>query len=199
MAERRRTQRLIFISLFLILAALVTFYRLLPLGGYGIDPGLSETERLAAFESASIWAQMGLPDLLLCVTMAWVLRRPDLLPAPLIAAYFLLEDILLLRPPGLWALLVLMGSEFLRRRAAQFRGFRFIHEFLLVAGLFVAMWLANRAVLAIVMVPQPMLSLSFLNLLGTIAAYPVIVAISRFVFGLRKPATGELDALGQKL
>ncbi|TVP70593.1 MAG: rod shape-determining protein MreD [Rhodobacteraceae bacterium] len=199
MVERRHTKRLIFMALFLFLAALMTFYRLLPTGGYGFDATLSEEERLVAAETVSLWTQMGVPDLLLCLTMAWVLRRPDLLPAPLIAGYFLLEDILLLRPPGLWAMIVLMGSEFLRRHAAQFRSYRFFSEFLLVAGLFVAMWLADRAVLAIVMVPQPALGLSFVHLLGTIAIYPAIVAISRFVFGLRKPATGELDALGQKL
>ena len=55
------------------------------------------------------------PDLMLALTLAWVVRRPDLLPAPLIAAYFFVEDILMMRPPGLWALIVLGATEFLRR------------------------------------------------------------------------------------
>ena len=42
------------------------------------------------------------PDLMLAFTFAWVLRRPDYVPVLLIAAIFLLEDMLLMRPPGLW-------------------------------------------------------------------------------------------------
>ena len=199
MVERRQTKRLIFVALFLGLAALMTFYRLMPLGAYGVDLGLTEAEALAVFDEASLWSSFPMPDLLLCLTLAWVVRRPDLLPAPVIALYFFLEDILLLRPPGLWALIVLLSSEFLRRRSDQFRGYGFWLEYILVAGLMLTMFLANRAILMIVMVPQVPLGLSFLHLLGTVLAYPAVVAVSHFVFGLRKPATGEVDALGQKL
>lgn len=199
MVDRRQTKRLVFMALFLGLAGLMTFYRLLPLGGYATDFGRSEAEALAAFDDAGLWASFPMPDLLLCLTLAWVVRRPDMLPAPVIAAYFFLEDILLLRPPGLWALIVLLSSEFLRRRSDQFRGYGFWLEYLLVAGLLLAMFLANRGILMIVMVPQVPLGLSFLHLLGTVLAYPAVVAVSHFIFGLRKPATGEVDALGQRL
>ncbi len=199
MVNRRQSKRVVFVTLFLGLAGLMTLYRLLPLGGYGVAPGLSEAEALADFNEASLWSSFPMPDLLLCLTFAWVVRRPDLLPAPIIAAYFFIEDILLLRPPGLWAMIVLLGSEFLRRRSDQFRGYGFWLEYLLVAVLMVVMFLANRAILMIVMVPQVPLGLSFLHLLGTVLVYPAVVAVSHFVFGLRKPATGEVDALGQRL
>jgi len=182
MVDRRQTKRLVYISLFLGLAGLMTFYRLLPLGGYATDFGRSEAEALAAFDDAGLWASFPMPDLLLCLTLAWVVRRPDMLPAPVIAVYFFLEDILLLR-----------------RRSDQFRGYGFWLEYLLVAGLLLVMFLANRGILMIVMVPQVPLGLSFLHLLGTVLAYPAVVAVSHFVFGLRKPATGEVDALGQRL
>ncbi len=139
-----------------------------------------------------------MPDILLCLSLAWMVRRPDLLPAPVIAGYFLLEDILLLRPPGLWALIVLAGTEFLRSRRAQLRGYGFGLEYLLIIGMLLVMFLFNRFVLAIVMAPQAPLGLSLMHLLGTVLAYPLIVAVSHFVFGLRKPATGEVDSLGHK-
>ena len=196
MVERRQTKRLMYVALFLGLAALVTFFRLLPVGGYGVGPGMEDADDLAIGFSLR---DLPAPDILLCLTLAWVVRRPDLLPAPVIAGYFLLEDILLLRPPGLWAALVLLGSEWLRGRVDRFRANAFWMEYLIIAMLMFAMFLVNRAVLAIVMTPQVPLDLSFLHFLATVAAYPLVVAVSHYVFGLRKPATGEVDALGQRL
>ena len=199
MVERRQTQRFLYVALFLGLAALMTFYRLLPLGSYGLSHDLAGQDPLPGGGMAFSLANLPAPDFLLCLTLAWVVRRPDLLPAPVIAGYFFIEDILLLRPPGLWALVVLMGSEFLRTRTEQLRGYGFWLEFLLVVGLMLVMFVANRAMLAIVMVPQVPLGLSFAQFLGTVAVYPVVVAISHYLFRLRKPATGEVDALGQRL
>ncbi|MFN7003656.1 MAG: rod shape-determining protein MreD [Roseinatronobacter sp.] len=198
MVERRQTKRLIFVGLYLGLAVLVMFYRFLPLGGYGSDVGPLDSA-LNPDDIAAWRLNFPMPDLMLCLTVAWVLRRPDLLPAPVIAAFFFIEDILLMRPPGLWALIVLMGTEFLRRRSDQFRGYLFPYEYALVAGLMLVMFLANRAVLAIVIMPVEPLGLSFAHFLVTVLAYPAVVAVSHFLFGLRKPATGEVDALGQKL
>lgn len=195
MVERRQTQRLVFIMLFLGLAALVTFTRLLPLGGYGSGVvGENEQGMVRAALSA-----LPMPDILLCLTLAWVVRRPDLLPAPVIAGYFFFEDILLLRPPGLWALIVLFATEWLRGRSEQMRGYGFGLEYMVIVPLLLVMFVANRAVLAFVMIPLEPLGLSLAHLLGTIVIYPGIVAVSHFVFGLRKPATGEVDALGQRL
>ncbi|PZX48088.1 rod shape-determining protein MreD [Roseinatronobacter thiooxidans] len=199
MVDQRQTQRLMYIALFLGLAALMTFYRLLPLGSYGLSQDMAGQDVIAGSDAGFTLANLPAPDFLLCLTLAWVVRRPDLLPAPVIVGYFFIEDILLLRPPGLWALIILMASEYLRSRTEQLRGYGFWLEYLLVAGLLLVMFLANRAMLAIVMVPQVPLGLSLAQFLGTVAVYPVVVAVSHFVFGLRKPATGEVDALGQRL
>ncbi|MBR3370102.1 MAG: rod shape-determining protein MreD [Rhodobacteraceae bacterium] len=194
MSKRRPAGKALYVVLFLSLAALVTFLRLLPMHDYGAVPSVPSDGGWGA--NGRDWPA---PDFLLCLTLAWVVRRPDLLPAPVIAAYFLFEDLLLLRPPGLWALIVLGATEFLRTRTASLRGFGFWLEYALVCGLMLAMFLANRAVIAIVMMPQAPLDLSFAQFLGTVIAYPAVVAVSHYVFKLRKPATGEVDVLGQKL
>ena len=36
------------------------------------------------------------PDILLCVIMAWIVRRPDFLPMPLILVIILAEDLILI-------------------------------------------------------------------------------------------------------
>lgn len=139
------------------------------------------------------------PDLVLCLACAWVLRRPDYVPALLIGLVLLLEDMILMRPPGLWAALMLLGTEFLRARASFSRELTFLSEWIMVAMVMTAMMLAYRLVQAVVMLPQPGLTFSLVQTAGSVLAYPVVVLASRLVVGLRKPATGELDAMGRRL
>lgn len=139
------------------------------------------------------------PDLLMCLCCAWVLRRPDHLPAPLIAFAVLAEDMLLMRPPGLWAGLMLLGTEFLRSRAAFSRQLTLVSEWVLVAVVMLAMTLAYRFVLAVTMTAQPGLAIFAMQFLFSVLAYPLVVGVLRLSFGLRKPAAGELDALGRPM
>ena len=178
MAEPVRSRRAVYVALYLGLAALALFLRMLPLGGSSGLPG---------------------PDLFLALTCAWVLRRPDYVPVLAISTAFLAEDFLLGRPPGLWALVVVLGTEFLRARRSVMRDVGFVLEWALVTGVLVAMLLGGRLLMAILMVPQPSLGLSLVQLLATIIAFPVVVAVSHWAFGVRKPATGEVDTLGRPL
>jgi len=139
------------------------------------------------------------PDLILCLVLAWVLRRPDYMPALLVAAVVLVEDLMTLRPPGLWAALVVVGSEFLRGRQALMRELSFFAEWAIVATVSIALVLIERTILALTLVPQPALGQSLLKLIVTLAAYPLVVLATHHVLRIRKPATGEVDALGRPL
>ncbi|MFN4058086.1 MAG: rod shape-determining protein MreD [Roseinatronobacter sp.] len=200
MVERRSTQRIVHISLFLGLAAILTLWRLLPLHDYsgGVELGAGPSTDIATPSLFNTGLWFG-PDWMLCLTLAWVVRRPDLLPAPIIAVYFLFEDLLLHRPPGLGALVVLLGTEFLRTRVHILRGAGFWLEYVTIAVIMVVSFLLYRLLLAIVIVPLPSLDLSFFQLAGNLAVYPVVVAVVHWVLRVRKPATGEVDGLGQKL
>jgi rod shape-determining protein MreD len=179
MSDRLRVDSLGWLGLWLLIAAVGLFARILPLNLAGQGwPG---------------------PDLLLVLTMAWVMRRPGQIPAPAIGLVWLVEDLLTLRPPGLWALIVLMGTEFLRRRNATVREIGLLLEWGMAAAVLVAMTLGYRLVLAIVMVPQDPLDLSLIKLVFTVALYPAAVGLLHGVLRVRKPATGELDELGRKL
>ncbi len=139
------------------------------------------------------------PDLLLCLTLAWAIRRPDYLPVLLIAFVFLMQDFLLSRPPGVWTALVIIGTEFLRGRWALTRELNFPTEWLLMAGLMVAAFLVNRLILSIFLVPIPGLGPVLVQILWTILVYPLVVWLLQTLVGLRKPATGETDAHGRPL
>lgn len=179
MAEGARDNVWVWRGLFVLAVLTMLFLRILPLRSEaGSLPG---------------------PDLLMCLCCAWVLRRPDHLPALLIAGAVLVEDMLLMRPPGLWAALMLIGTEFLRSRAAFSRELTLVSEWVMVSIVMLAMLLANRFIIALTMLPQPGLSLTLVQFVFSILAYPVVVGGLRLAFGLRKPATGEVDAMGRRL
>ncbi len=130
------------------------------------------------------------PDLLVCLLAAWVLRRPDVLPPVLIAAVLLLCDFLFQRPPGLWSALVLAGTEVLRRRGQRPPEMPFTTEYGLVALVTTVLVLLERVISFVLLIPQPPLGASLLQLLLTLASYPLVVLISVQVIGVRPlPAT----------
>lgn len=166
-------------GIFVALSLFVLFVRLLPLGSVaGSLPG---------------------PDLILCVMLAWVMRRPDYLPVLIIAAVVLLEDVVLMRPLGLWTALVILATEFLRSRAALTRELSFAVEWMLVAGLMVGLLLGYRLFFALAFLPQPGFGFAMTQTLWSILCYPLVVMASRLMLDLRKPAMGELDSMGRRL
>lgn len=128
------------------------------------------------------------PDLLLCLSFVWVLRRPRDVPAPLIAAMVLIEDILTLRAPGLWAVAVLTGTEAARLREHRWRDQPFLVEWLRVAVLMGVMMIGARLVLMLVLVPVPPLGQIVLQFLATAGAYPIVALLARWLLGLRRGA-----------
>lgn len=139
------------------------------------------------------------PDVLIAVTAAWAVRRPDALPAPLVGVVFLLADFLFGRPPGLRCALALVMTEWLRRRAARLRRGSILSEWAAAGSAIALVGLVDRAVLAVVMTPQAPLGLTLMQLVLTIALYPAIGGVAQLALGLRRPAQGEVDALGHKL
>lgn len=139
------------------------------------------------------------PDLLLVVTLVWVARRPDYAPMLAIALIFFLTDMLFQRPPGLSAALVLILTEVIRKRSAQFRKSSVILEWMAVAGGMIALTLAYRLILIVSMTPAPPLGLSLLQLIMSVLAYPLVVIVAHFAFRVSRPAQGAVDSLGHRL
>ncbi|MDE0590499.1 rod shape-determining protein MreD [Halocynthiibacter sp. C4] len=138
------------------------------------------------------------PDLMLCITYAWVLRRPDYVPVFLLAVVFLTMDLFFMRPPGLQTALIILGAEFLRNRAQVNHELPFLIEWLLVASVMVGVMLGGRFILFLVGSDLPSLSLTLQHLAGTVLLYPVVVILSTRLLGVRKPSPGDLDARGQR-
>lgn len=161
---------------FVALCGLVVFFRLLPLDTMTRN-----------------WAP---PDLLIALAMAWSLRRPDYVPALLLAAVFLTADMLFHRPPGLLALLAVLGCEFLQSRTHPQYETTFAAEWLSVALTVTAITMANRFTLSMFAVEQAPLSLSMIEMLATILIYPLVALFTQSVLGIRKLSAAEAEALG---
>ncbi|WP_299646037.1 rod shape-determining protein MreD [uncultured Jannaschia sp.] len=162
---------------FVVLSAGILFFALVPFGvGERAWPG---------------------PELMVCLTAAWVLRRPDYVPVWLLLPLLLLDDALLLRPLGLWTLLVLLLSEYLRRRVDHAEALPFGSELFLVAGGIVAVFVANHLALVLLLAETPPVHGQALHALATIVFYPGVALVSEVV-GVRRLAPGELDSLGSR-
>jgi rod shape-determining protein MreD len=163
-------------GLYLFLAALILFLHLLPLD--------TKPDR---------WP---FPDLLIALTFAWVLRRPEFVPTLLIAIVMLMADLLLQRPPGLLAALVVLGAAYLRSAAFGLRDSGFVGEWSTVAVVITAVFVLNRVILAILSVQQAALGPVVIQVVLTIAVYPLIVLLSQNGFGVRRKPSGDSGTLG---
>ena len=100
-------------SAFVALALVILFFNLLPIDTQPVTlftpdlfPPLADINPAEArlrdlLDQGSNRFLIG-PDLLIAFAFAWSLRRPEYVPSLLLALLFLLADLLLQRPPGLW-------------------------------------------------------------------------------------------------
>jgi rod shape-determining protein MreD len=137
------------------------------------------------------------PDLIVGLTAAWLLRRPDYVPIWLLLTVLLLADVLLMRPLGLWALIVFLMSEYLRRRVDHAEVLPFWSEVGLVAGCLAVAFVADHLALVLLLAETPPLLGQGLHALATIVFYPAIAVFSQMI-GVRRLAPGELDSLGTR-
>lgn len=139
------------------------------------------------------------PDLMLALTFAWAIRRPEYVPAWSVGLIFLLADFLLQRPPGLWAALVVTAAQTLGTRAQSNRDMPFLVEWATCTGAIIGVTLAYRVLLTIFFLPPPLLGLSMFQMIFTVLIYPLVVLVSYALLGVRKAAPGEVDKLGHRL
>ena len=163
--------------LFVLTALVILFFHLLPLN-----------------PAPSNWAG---PDVLVAMVFAWAVRRPDYVPILLVAAVMLLADMLLQRPPGLWSVLVVCAAEWLKSRERRQRETTFVLEWLTFGGTLIVITILYRAVMMILILAPGTLTLSLVQVVLTIAVYPVVVGVSYFLFGVRRSAPGDMDRLGR--
>ncbi|MEI4233011.1 rod shape-determining protein MreD [Roseovarius sp. D22-M7] len=173
MSDRRLPRASLMCTFYVGLSLAIVFCRLLPIST--LPPS---------------WAG---PDLWLALTFAFAARRPDYVPILLVAVLALGMDLLLQRPPGLWAALTVLGVETLRARAPALRDLTFLSEWAAVASTLVIMTLSYRILLTVLAVDQAPLGLGLMQLLSTLLVYPAVALVAHGVLGVRKRAPGDIE------
>ncbi len=179
MARRDTASRFLYQGLFVGIGLVIMFYQLLP-----FRPGEAG------------WPG---PDFLTLLIFAWVMRRPDQAPVLLIAGLAFLADLLFLKPLGLWAAIMVVGTEFMRRREPVYREVPFLAEWLFVSVVLAVMVVVNTIVLGIFGVSQPALGLVLIQLIMTLLLYPLTAGSIAFVLGVRKLTPAEAEKLRRRI
>lgn len=136
------------------------------------------------------------PDLILGLSIAWVIRRPDYVPMLLVAGVLLLADLMLMRPPGLAAGISLIAIEFLRSRVAPLRSVTMVQDWITASVVIASVGILVRLAQWAAVLPNPPLVHDLVGIVMTCAAYPVLVAVSAVVLSVRKVTAGEMTGQG---
>jgi len=132
---------------------------------------------------------ISMPDILVAMTFAWVVRRPDTAPYFLVVMTALFADIMLMRPIGLWAMLTLLVGEFARAQRRPLREQMFVMEWAVFALVFSVAIGGYMLALNLTFTPGPGIDLMLNHILLTVLTYPLVVGILHWVFRIRAPKT----------
>jgi rod shape-determining protein MreD len=138
------------------------------------------------------------PDILFALLVALMVRRPRAVPMLLVVAIFLVNDILLQQPLGLWTLVVFCTSELVRKSRNDVREMLFLSEWVWFAGLYGAASAAQFALRVVLVIPRDPLTLVLPMIVFTIAIYPVAVVFLNLVFGVQKPVRRDFAGMAQR-
>lgn len=134
------------------------------------------------------------PDILLALTICWLIHNPAQVPVALIAAVFLLADFLLQRPPGLRTALIIGVSEYLRSREIRPQEMTLPVEWAVAALTIASILVAERILLLITAVPIVTTGITVIHIIATVLSYPFVLWLSRVLLRLREPTTTEASA-----
>jgi rod shape-determining protein MreD len=189
-------RRFQFRVLFLFVSAIIIFSQLLPLNTAPASVQLLDPETGDLIQEGSVYFGLPGPDLLFCLTAAFLMRRPRWAPVALIVVVHLMADVLFLRPLGLWPAISLLAYEFLRRQINASNEVSIPLEIALVVGAFTAAVFVNGVFHLIFAVQHPSFGATLLHILTTAIAYPFVIAVTHFILRVRRAGVRELDSDG---
>ena len=127
------------------------------------------------------------PDLLYCLAVGWMVRRPATAPLWAVLLLGLFGDVMLSRPIGLGALGLVLVAEWFRRWGRLFHSSPFPLEWLAATVGFAALLAGSRIALALVFAPAPSPGALASYLFATALAYPIAVLGLAWCLNLRAP------------
>lgn len=124
------------------------------------------------------------PDLLLCVVGFWALRRPEAAPVLLIFVVGLCRDLLTDAPLGAGTLSLVLGAELLKTYRSRVQR-SFALELLAFAGVVTGGLVLQWLLVTITLGQPPHIGQLALMALATVASYPPLALVFRWLLGVR--------------
>ena len=121
------------------------------------------------------------PNVLLVFFAAIVSTRPEFTSSFLVASIFLIEDFFLMRPPGLMSALTVLGFYFLTRKFQNQEGNSFIFGWGSVTTCLTIILLLYYLISVLLFIPSAGFKLTLMELLMTLALYPIFSVLIRSV------------------
>lgn len=137
------------------------------------------------------------PDLMLALTLCWLLRKPAQVPTLLIGAVFLLADFLEQQPLGVHTAMVVAVTEFVRSRGVRPSELTLLTDWAVAAFAIAAVMVGERIVLTATLVPTVGPGMVTLRLLATVLAYPLVVWAARVLLRVQPPRPGDRIGMGR--
>ena len=130
------------------------------------------------------------PDILFCVVAYWSTRRPEAAMLVAVFALGLTRDLLTDAPVGAGVLTLVFASEFLKTLSRGLSRRRFATEWLLLATVLALVIITQWLIVLILLAHPPYLIDLGYQWLATLALYPFLALIFRWLFRIRwrKPA-----------
>lgn len=126
------------------------------------------------------------PDLLFCIVAYWALRRPEAVPVIAVFAAGLARDLLTDTPAGAGALTLVLAAEALKAAGRPLARRGVGTEWLAVAGAFAAVLLVQWLMVLLVLAHPPYLLELGQQWVVTLALYPLLATVFRWLFGIRR-------------
>lgn len=127
------------------------------------------------------------PDLVFCIVAYWSLRRPEAVPLIAVFAAGLVRDLMTDAPVGAGALTLVLASEALKLAAGRLARRGFGAEWLAVAGALAAVLAGQWLLVLLTLAHPPYLVELGRQWLLTMALYPALAAVFRWLFRVRRP------------
>lgn len=138
--------------------------------------------------AANAWPS---PDLVFCIVAYWSLRRPEAVPMLAVFALGLARDLLTDNPAGAGALTLVLAAEALKAAARPIARRGLAAEWAAVAAAFAAVLLVQWLMVLLVLAHPPYLVELGRQWLITLALYPALAAIFRWLFRVRRQKAEE--------
>ena len=113
------------------------------------------------------------PDLLTCLIFAILINRPNLCPPYIILLIYILSDIILMKPIGLYCALIFIATELIRKYNKIIRKESFLMHWFIFLSCLMIVQVLNISIHKLFFLPSPQLILLTKQFALTVFFYPL--------------------------